>query len=93
MEEIKGFLEYHGFTHSEKIIGKTPHLYLKRGLEIESYLKGLDNKVDDYVILDDDTDMTSEQKEKGHFMHINSITGLTEDLATEIVEKFKVLYL
>lgn len=91
LKEIGRFLAHHGFTHADKIIGKTPDfsIHPRRGLEIAAYLKDLKQRPDDYIILDDNTDMTQEQIDGGHFFSISCIVGLTEDLADKIIFRFK----
>ncbi len=61
------------------IIDCTPIIYrvhLSRGEEIEIWLKE-HPEIINYVIIDDRTDFTEEQKV--HFVHINSYVGLTEE--------------
>lgn len=82
------------------IIDKTPeHMWItptthikglenfsSRGSEINDWL--LNNKCDSYVIIDDRTDFTEEQKE--HFVHINSMQGIDDmdvQLAINILNK------
>lgn len=72
------------FLFTERVIGITPVLIIKnkyggewdgpasRGEEIEAYLK--DHPCENYVILDDDTEMLPEQT--AHFVHVNDEFGL-----------------
>ena len=95
---LESTLEYFKEIENKKIwslipyiIGVTPrawiekedgHLdFLDRGYEIEKYLN--ENKeIDEYVILDDDTDMLESQKE--HFIHIDGKHGLNDCYINEI---------
>ena len=47
--------------------------WIKRGLISEKFK---DDKIDNYIILDDNNDMLDEQKE--HFIHVDWITGLQD---------------
>ena len=52
-----------------------------RGDEVDAWIKECEEKrhpVDNYVILDDDSDFTDHQKEH-HFVHTNGLIGLTFD--------------
>lgn len=46
-----------GFKFPEKVIGKTARSFLRRGKEIEEWLKSSRYKIESFVILDDDSDM------------------------------------
>lgn len=46
-----------GFKFPKKVIGKTPRSFLRRGTEIEKWLKDTKYKIESFVILDDDSDM------------------------------------
>lgn len=47
-----------------------------RGHQINDYLQDFGKPVNDYIILDDDSDMTDYQKEEGHFYRVSRFTGL-----------------
>ena len=96
--DLKSTLEYFNEIENKKlwplipyIIGVTPRAWIEneqgyfdtldRGYEIEKYLN--ENKeIDEYVILDDDTDMLEPQKE--HFIHIDSKHGLNDSYVDKI---------
>ena len=66
------------------IIDVTPDLHGKiRGLEIQDWLNK-HSDVEGFVILDDDTDMTEEQK--SCFVNTTFKNGLTEELANKAIE-------
>lgn len=88
-----------GFTGM--VLGITPHLreeWAERGNEIYKYL--LDHKLykfnsyevidHDYAILDDDIDMLYMQKD--NFFHCHPKTGLTEEIANNVIQflNFKI---
>ena len=73
------------------IIDKTPNYqythinqYGVRGNEIKGSI--VINKIEQYVILDDDCDMLLEQKD--NFIHIDSFVGVTEE---NVIEAIKIL--
>lgn len=73
------------------IIDKTPNYqythinqYGVRGNEIKGSIDI--NKIEQYVILDDDCDMLLEQKD--NFIHIDSFVGVTEE---NVIEAIKIL--
>lgn len=53
-----------------------------RGYEIEEWLES--NKVDNYCILDDDSDMLSHQ----HFVKTDSLIGLNRETAFKVIKHF-----
>ena len=57
-----------------EIYGITPHLGTQRGYEIKQYLKQ-HNEVNNYVIIDDDSDMLEEQM--SHLCLVNREVGFT----------------
>ena len=59
LSEIRGFLSQKGFKHPLSIIDKTEDFNIgyARGLEIHNWLNECKDKVDSFVILDDDVDM------------------------------------
>jgi hypothetical protein len=70
------------------IIGKTPTLHraeATRGEEIQSYIQGYE--IENYLIIDDDSDMLPRQKE--NFLHIDRKQGLTEQDVTKAINHFK----
>lgn len=63
LEELKHMLKSVGLTKSESIIGVTKELNTIRGLEIDEWLMdNTDKNIGAVLILDDDSDMTKEQK-------------------------------
>ncbi len=75
-------LYHHGFTG--KVYGITPKRSyalddLTRGSCIEEFLKDCPDQVDDYIILDDNSDMTKTQIEENKFIKINGTYGLCSD--------------
>lgn len=71
-----------------KIIDKTPRppkmsMYWSRAEEIKAWLD--ENDVLDYVIIDDDPRAEIE----GHFFKTSFDTGLTDDIANSIIERFR----
>lgn len=63
VEELKRMLKSAGLTKAESIIGVTKVLNTIRGLEIDEWLMdNTDKNIDAILILDDDSDMTSQQK-------------------------------
>lgn len=77
-------------NYANRIIGYTPYLGIEkgRGLEIEQFLTNLKEikcPLENYIILDDDKDMTEEQME--HLILTNYKTGLTMENAIKSIEK------
>jgi hypothetical protein len=75
------------FPFVDKVIGITPNIfakqfYIHRGVEIWNWIN--ENKVDKYVILDDDSDMLLEQA--SHFVHTKTVDGLTEQNVEEAIK-------
>lgn len=66
-----------------EFIDITPYTIQRhRGTEIQMWLDA-HPEVDNYVILDDDTDMLDSQYE--HFVHINYEEGLNEETANQAI--------
>lgn len=60
------------------LIGVTPYSFERhRGKEIQFYLDNCFEKVESYVIFDDDLDMLDSQQE--NFVHTDFFNGITED--------------
>lgn len=94
-EKIIPLLTERGLENADKrIIGYTKRFFnLPRGCEIESYItqhnQSLEEKIIDYVIFDDDSDMLLEQQK--HFFEIDNCIGLTETIvykAGRYLDKF-----
>ena len=67
-----------------KFIDITPSTIQRhRGTEIQMWLDA-HPEVDNYVILDDDTDMLDSQYE--HFVHISYEKGLNEEFANKAID-------
>jgi hypothetical protein len=64
-----------------EVIDVTPFLNGPRGEEIAEWLR--ENQTDQYVIIDDDSDMLFEQKQ--NFVQTNFRYGLTFDKADEVI--------
>lgn len=58
------------------IIGQTPDTDDIRGREIDKFMKELDEEIEDFIIVDDDSDMTEKQKEN-NFHKTTFDVGLT----------------
>lgn len=69
-KHVEGIKKYAGI----EIKDKTPRLSCSRGIEIDTYLN-VHPEVTNYVILDDDTDMLSEQST--HFVQCDAKAGFT----------------
>lgn len=60
------------------IIGVTPYSFERhRGREIETFLNTTDLEIENYVIIDDDTDMLTHQLP--HFVNVCYTNGMTEN--------------
>lgn len=57
MGEIGRALSFNGFRHRRAIVGQTPPLSEKRGIEIQAWIDAQTDKPDAFVIIDDDGDM------------------------------------
>lgn len=84
-ENVNNILYNHGITGN--IIDKTSRLaleidYLCRGNEIQKWL--LENEYNNYVILDDDSDMLVSQLD--NFVHIDYKVGLSEENVKSILK-------
>lgn len=60
--------------NENRVIGCTPVLNKDRGYEIESWLNQTDYEVEDFIILDDDSDMGPYLNTK-HFIHVDGRVG------------------
>lgn len=79
------------------IIGKTPSIIHKiaietihtnedqapRGCEIDNYIRTCQHQIEDYIILDDDSDMLL--KQHPHFYQCDSWCGLTNNIAHKVI--------
>lgn len=73
------------------IIGRTPTLPRDekgRGDEIDSWISWNRYRVDNYLILDDDSDMLPEQKH--NFIQTSQRKGLTEELTNKAIKKLNI---
>jgi len=73
LEEIENELIKRGFKG--EIIGSTPSLAAKRGVEIQAWLDGFSKEIESFVILDDCSDMEPLNE---HLIQIDPNTGLVE---------------
>lgn len=79
--DVVGFTD--DFTYNELSNGKEIINYrIPRGCEIDYWIKN--NKIENYLILDDDIDMLYSQKD--NFIPINAWHGLTKDNALESIK-------
>jgi len=86
IEEIIALFEMRGWEDIP-IIDFTPEIYnVIRGEEIQDWLEKYEHKVENYVILDDDSDFTKEQL-KNNFVHVSGQTGLLP----EHIEQMKTI--
>lgn len=69
----KYFKSFKIFTE-DKVIGKTPSLNKQRGYEIEDWLSKCDLPIENFVILDDDSDM-GPYLDTEHFIEIDGKVG------------------
>ena len=70
------------------IIGITPYIDSKRGLEIKTYLK--ENLVDNYIIIDDDIFPDFDEELLSHLIHTSFFDeGITDDNVYEAVYRLK----
>lgn len=65
------------------------YLSPKRGIEIDKWLDDHKDQIENYLILDDDSDMTENQL-KEHFIKTNTYNGLLFENYIKIVEFFKI---
>ena len=84
LDSIKQYYYKHGIP-SNLWAGLTDSRGPQRGDEIERWLKKEAGEHYNYCIVDDDSDMTDEQKD-GHFVKPHHFTGLTIKNAIEIVK-------
>ncbi len=86
--EICTMLNASGFLHSDRIIGKTPvsKTTFLRGGEIRIWLDAFGDGVNNFVIVDDDSDMLPEQFPR--FVKTDFEEGLTPERADKIIELF-----
>lgn len=68
---------YHFDWNDFPLIGQTPSLQGMRYQEIEAFLKSFPEKVEDFIILDDDSDAWEEKPSK-HFYQTDMNSGLTK---------------
>jgi hypothetical protein len=86
LSEIRGFiLKKGGDKASGVITDKTPYFPNKiRGEEIKWFVDQFLEPGDTYVILDDDSDMTPEQK-ASTFVHTDNLTGLLPEHVEKVL--------
>lgn len=90
-ESVDGSIGEWLFSHyglEDDVIGVTPYLKNEiRGKEIESYLKNCQHPVNNFVILDDDSDMG---ELSNYLVHTDYMYGLTDEkceLAIKILNR------
>jgi hypothetical protein len=99
IEELQSLLDEKGFCG--EIIGVTPkysytdedghYQSVPRGQEILGWIKKNKEIIEDYVILDDDSDMLYNQR--SHFFYVDRYCGITSNLAYKIIRRLnKVFY-
>lgn len=73
------YFEWKSDEQYQHVIGRTPYNYYMgiRGKEIEYWLTAYEGYVNNYVIIDDDSDMLPHQME--HFVKINGNNAFTEE--------------
>lgn len=82
----------HYFNNGEIVIGRTPYLYKDRGIEILKLLEIAKEKgdiIDDYIVLDDDTEDIINYINHEKVMRIDRRYGLTSKNIKEILKKLK----
>jgi hypothetical protein len=87
LDDIRSILERNGFLFSECIIDSTPRIKGHRGLEIDKWLKENGNNVNDFVILDDDSDMDPHMDK---LVQCKGELGLTYKNVEEIIRRFGI---
>lgn len=75
MDDLRKIFKKNNLS-TEDIIGKTPILHEERGDEIVDWLEKTDKKIDSFVIIDDDRDMTTV---KHKLVHVDRRIGFTQD--------------
>ena len=75
-EQFIHMMKLYDIDVSEHFLGFTPELDTIRGLEIQHFIDSNKLEMEDYIILDDDSDMTKIQKEN-HFIKVNGTYGLS----------------
>lgn len=76
---------FHLYTGASiPVVGMTPNLGSVRGVEIQAYID--QHEIENYVILDDDSDMLPSQMHR--FIHVSTINGLT---LTDLIIASKML--
>lgn len=84
LDQLKNYFDVLG-VKSEYVIGWTPRLNAKRGIEIKLWLEE-HPEVKQYVILDDSCDMLPEQM--GNFVRCPGETGMTAQNYREVATLF-----
>lgn len=81
----------HYFNNGEIVIGRTPYLYKDRGeiLELLEIAKEKGDIIDDYIVLDDDTEDIINYINHEKVMRIDRRYGLTSKNIKEILKKLK----
>ncbi len=95
LSELSGFLKEAGFTHSDRIIGRTPDgrtrecgplwRACERGDEIEMW-RDANGHTGPFAVLDDDGDMDAVID---HLVQTSSATGLLGEHVNEVLELFE----
>ena len=75
VEKFNTIFKYYKITDKDLVIDKTPVLHTQRGYEIEHWLKNTNYQIEDFVILDDDSDM-GPYLDTPHFIKTNYKVGL-----------------
>ena len=85
VEKLTEILRYHKVFIEDKVISRTPILNKERGYEIQQWLEE-NPTIEDFVILDDDSDMVS-YLDTPHFIQTDGKVGF-DYLAMEKVDKY-----
>lgn len=74
-ELIQVLKEHNVYKVESLFLGTTIRQYMKRAKEIKKYIK--DNKIDDFVIIDDDPSIGEYDSLKNFWIRVNGMRGLT----------------
>lgn len=85
-EDLQTIFEYHGWSDAP-VIGYTPRGGSIRGIEIDAWMAHYSGDIENFAIIDDDSDFTPDQKEN-HFVHTQHRLGMNYDSYCQLVDLF-----
>ncbi len=87
VEWFNSFFKHFKIFTEDKVIGKTPRLNTQRGYEIEDWINKSELSIENFVIIDDDSDM-GPYLNTPHFVHTDGRVGFDYRKMEEVDKLF-----